>query len=67
MKNRIVPTNPVEEEGKGRIALCLDPEDLHFLAEQYQNLPEDSSEEVVKNWARIHFRVHSALHKAGLK
>jgi len=66
-QEEIAPTDEAAEKAKGRIALWLDPEDLWFLAEQYQNLPPEAPMETVRRWGVINFRAHAALHKAGLK
>lgn len=60
------PTDPDQEEAKGRIALWLDVEDLEWLSSNCR-CDDDASEAERERCARIRFRSHAALHKAGAK
>ncbi|OUI87088.1 hypothetical protein [Acetobacter tropicalis] len=52
------------EQGKGRVAVWLSPEDAEMLSKLW---PDDSANDKVKDqYARIRFRSRAALHKAGL-
>ncbi len=66
MSRPVQPTDETAERGKGRVALWLDPEDLHWLSE-HCCCPADSEPAVSERCKRIRFRAHAALHKAGLK
>ena len=59
------PTDPAEEEEKGRIALWLDPQDIEFLA-KHCSCSAAADEVERRRCARIRFRAMAALHKAGL-
>lgn len=57
-------TDEEYEQGKGRVAVWLTPEDAEILSKLW---PDDSaSDEVKDQYARIRFRSRTALHKAGL-
>jgi hypothetical protein len=60
------PTDFQAEEAKGRLALWLDPLDIQWLA-GHCCCPPDAPEAVTERCARIRFRAHAALHKAGIK
>ena len=66
MTREIAPTDPEREASLGRIALWLDVDDLRWLARRCW-CPADASEEQRKRCARLRFRAHTALHKAGLE
>ncbi|KOV66072.1 hypothetical protein [Streptomyces sp. MMG1121] len=59
-----VPTDPRAEAGRGRVALWLDPADLHWLA-RHCCCPDDAEQEVKDRCARLRFRAGAALHKSG--
>jgi len=61
-----VPTDPEEENAKGRVALWLDPDDIRWIA-GHCCCPEDAPPEQTERCARIRFRANAALHKAGLQ
>ncbi|WP_425246834.1 hypothetical protein [Streptomyces sp. NEAU-NA10] len=65
MTRPVVPTDPREEAGRGRVALWLDPEDLRWLAEHCR-CPEDAPPEERDRCLRLRFRARAALHKSGL-
>ncbi|WP_123979217.1 hypothetical protein [Streptomyces sp. Ag109_O5-1] len=56
------PTDPQAEAAQGRIALWLDPEDLHWLA-RHCCCFDDATDEHKDRWGRIRFRASTALHK----
>jgi hypothetical protein len=62
----VEPTDPAEEQLKGRIALWLDPQDIRFLA-SHCSCPVDAGEVERERCARIRFRASAALHRAGVK
>ena len=63
--NGILPTDPEREAALGRVALCLDVNDLRWLAKHCYCSP-DASEEQRLRCARLRFRAGAALHKAGV-
>lgn len=65
MTRPIIPTDPVAEHAQGRVALWLDPDDLRWLAHSCA-CPPDAPQELTARCARIRFRAHAALHKAGI-
>jgi hypothetical protein len=65
VKRPIIPTDPIAEQAKGRVALWLDLEDLRWLA-QFCACPPDAPVELQDRCARIRFRANAALHKAGI-
>lgn len=65
-KKIIVPTNVNEEVNKGRIALWLDPEDIHYLA-NHCCCGQEVTQEQHDRCMRIRFRAHAALHKSNHK
>jgi hypothetical protein len=65
VERETTPTDTGYEQGKGRVALWLDPDDLRWLS-RHCCCPEGASKEVTDRCARIRFRAHAALHKAGL-
>jgi hypothetical protein len=60
------PTQPDEEAAQGRIALWLSPEQLSFIANEWQKIPDDISPDAKDHWATIAFRAMAALHKSGI-
>ncbi len=65
MERAVTPTDPERERAKGRVALWLDPDDLRWLS-QHCCCPPGVTKEVSDRCARLRFRAHAALHKAGL-
>jgi hypothetical protein len=65
MNREIEPSDPAREQGLGRIALWLNPDDLRWLS-THCDCPDDASEEQKERCARIRFRASAALHKARL-
>ena len=60
----IEPTDENYEREKGHIALWLDPADLLWLS-KHCCCAESATEEERERCARLRFRTHTALHKAG--
>jgi hypothetical protein len=56
------PTDPQAEAAQGRIALCLDPADLRWLA-RHCCCTDDATVEDKDRCGRIRFRASTALHK----
>ncbi len=52
---------------KGRIAVWLDPNDIKFIANEWQKIPENISDIDKETWARIAFRFMTALHKSEIE
>ena len=52
---------------KGRIAVWLDPNDIKFLANEWRRIPETIAASDKETWARIAFRLMSALNKSGVE
>jgi hypothetical protein len=59
------PTDPDREATLGRVALWLEPEDLHWLAARCC-CGNDASEEERQRCARVRFRASAALRKAAV-
>ncbi|MFF7753552.1 hypothetical protein ACFZCP_30950 [Streptomyces sp. NPDC007971] len=59
------PTDAQAEAARGRVALWLDPDDLHRLA-RHCCCPDDAPEEEKERCLRIRFRANAALHRSGL-
>lgn len=60
------PTDPEHEANLGRVAVWLSPEDLEWLAARCV-CTDATPDEERRRCARIRFRAHTALHKAGVK
>jgi hypothetical protein len=66
MPRPIAPTDTEREPELGRVALWLDADDLRWLGSRCA-CSDDASDDEKERCARIRFRAHAALHKAGLK
>ncbi len=66
MPKPIKPSNPEEEEKKGRVAVWLEPQDIEWLS-GHCCCTKDAAKDVTDRCLRIRFRASAALHKAGLK
>jgi len=60
-------TSSAFEKENGRIALWLEPSDIHFILSEWRKVPENETVSAKENWGKLSFRCNSALHKAGLK
>jgi hypothetical protein len=56
-------TNEAAEKARGHIAVWLSPDDIRWLARHIAGIEDDNE---IERLGRLHFRLLSALHKAGL-
>ncbi len=60
------PTDDAAEQGKGRVALWLDVDDLQWLS-RHCCCAADADTVTTERCSRLRFRASAALHKASLK